>query len=314
MAKIKLFKIKTIKDWEGEDWDVYEECKTPAGIILNKGWPYGMTPKNGGNSAFSFILSDDIAEYLQSRPVAEAMKGLAVSEYIVCKFRKIIGCHYIYPKSYPFEWMLEHQEDIIYLSFEVLEHKYGLSHAQVENYTRRLIMHGIVRRHHQRETVLEREKDQWFEAHKKQLLQLDRQGIQQTFNVKKTTATRLHNLVCEQKNIPTSAELYKQRWEDKKQWLLDHQEELLSTEKSLDELALKFGGDRLFIRECRVLLRRITQVSFTEYKRNWVLQHRHDLETLSMKELQQKLQRGPYAIRTYQRILLEWKQKEDNEL
>lgn len=88
---------------------------------------------------------------------------------------------------------------------------------------------------------------------------------------------------------------------------------ILSTEKSLDELALKFGGDRLFIRECRVLLRRIPQVSFTEYKRNWVLQHRHDLETLSMKELQQKLKPGPYTIRTYQRILKEWKRNE-NEL
>lgn len=32
--KPKLNPIKVIKDWQGEDWDVYEEYKTEIGQII----------------------------------------------------------------------------------------------------------------------------------------------------------------------------------------------------------------------------------------------------------------------------------------
>ena len=59
MGKYKIFKIQTIKDWEGEYWDVYEEHKTKAGIMVYKGWPYGETPQNGGQANFYYILTND---------------------------------------------------------------------------------------------------------------------------------------------------------------------------------------------------------------------------------------------------------------
>lgn len=38
MAKrYKIYPIKTIKDWQGEDWDVYEEVKTSVGIVVYRG-------------------------------------------------------------------------------------------------------------------------------------------------------------------------------------------------------------------------------------------------------------------------------------
>ena len=36
--KYNLHPIKTIKDWQGKDWDVYEERKTPIGVMIYKGW------------------------------------------------------------------------------------------------------------------------------------------------------------------------------------------------------------------------------------------------------------------------------------
>lgn len=42
--KYKLYPIKTIKDWENEDWDVYEERKSISGIMIYRGWPYSLTP------------------------------------------------------------------------------------------------------------------------------------------------------------------------------------------------------------------------------------------------------------------------------
>lgn len=162
MGKYKVFKIKTIKDWEGEDWDVYQEYSTKVGITVYKGWLYGVTPKNGGASAFSYILTDEISEYITQHSIVNIIKNLGFSEYVVRKFRKAIGFSLPHPISFSFEWMLEHQDEIIYDSFEVLSQKYGLTSAQSAAYTTRLVQHGIVRRHHQRETVLEREKNRWF--------------------------------------------------------------------------------------------------------------------------------------------------------
>lgn len=38
MAKrYKIYPIKTIMDWQGEDWDVYEETMMVVGIMLYRG-------------------------------------------------------------------------------------------------------------------------------------------------------------------------------------------------------------------------------------------------------------------------------------
>jgi len=72
MGKYKYFKIKTVKDWEGEYWDAYEERKTHTGIIVYRGWPYGFTAKDEGVSpSFSVILTTEIADLIKEYKVFE---------------------------------------------------------------------------------------------------------------------------------------------------------------------------------------------------------------------------------------------------
>ena len=39
--KYFLYPICTIKDWEGEDWGVYEQRKVSDELTLQYGWLYG---------------------------------------------------------------------------------------------------------------------------------------------------------------------------------------------------------------------------------------------------------------------------------
>ena len=100
MGKYKIFKIKTIKDWEDEYWDVYEEYKTQAGIMVYKGWPYGETPQNGGQANFYYILSNEIAEYITQHSIVHITKTLGFSEPVVRRFRKMIGFFLSHPVTY----------------------------------------------------------------------------------------------------------------------------------------------------------------------------------------------------------------------
>lgn len=88
MGKYKYFKIKTIKDEDGEDWDVYEEQKSSAGIMIYQGWPYALTPRDGIGGAFSFILTPEIAEFIKIHSITETMQQLGLSNGIVAKFRR----------------------------------------------------------------------------------------------------------------------------------------------------------------------------------------------------------------------------------
>lgn len=311
MGKYKHFKIKTIKDWDGEDWDVYEEYQTKAGIMVYKGWLYCVTPKNGGASGFSYILTDEIAEYITQHSIVDIVKILGFSEYVVRKFRKAIGFHLAHPESYSFEWILEHQDEILYESFEVLSQKYALTPSQSAAYTFRLVQHGIIRKHHQRETVLEREQNHWFQANKEKLSELDIKGIEQNFEFKKHTAKKIHNLVCKEKNIPSPAEQWHQRLKNKKQWLVDNQIELLRTDITLEQIAQQFNTNKLFIRECRVQLRKMLKISIFEQKCKWAKQHQHDLETLTIPQLQKKYQLSRYVIKGYLKLLIKLKQNKN---
>ena len=66
MAKYKHYKFKEVIDWQGEAWDVYEEYKSPSGIMIYRGWPYGLTPKDGICGIFSYIFTPEIAEFIQT--------------------------------------------------------------------------------------------------------------------------------------------------------------------------------------------------------------------------------------------------------
>ena len=181
MGKYKIFKIQTIKDWEGEYWDVYEEYKTQAGIMIYKGWPYAETPQNGGQANFYYILTNEIAEYITQHSIVHITKTLGFSEPVVRKFRKTIGFFLSHPVTYSFEWILEHQDEILYDSYEVLSQKYGLTKPQIVSYTNRLLHHGIVRKQLQRESTCERKHIQWFKENKDKLSGLNIKEIEKQF-------------------------------------------------------------------------------------------------------------------------------------
>ncbi|MCH7303921.1 hypothetical protein MMP74_05915 [Acinetobacter sp. NIPH 1869] len=310
MGKYKYFKIKTIKDWEGEYWDVYEEYKTQAGIMVYKGWPYAETPQNGGQANFYYILTNEIAEYITQHSIVHITKTLGFSEPVVRRFRKAIGFFLSHPITYNFEWILEHQDEILYDSYEVLSQKYGLTKSQIVSYTNRLLHHGIVRKQLQRESTCERKHIQWFQENKEKLSGLNIKEIEKQFGFSYYISKIIHDLVCQEKDIPTQSEQWQQQLKDKRQWLLDHQIELLRTDIPLEKIAQKYNTNKFFISGCRAQLREILNISYTQQKINWVKQHQSDLETMTILELQKKYQIGRHVIRSYRNLLTELKQNE----
>lgn len=312
MGKYKRFKIMEMKDWEGEYWDVYEEYKTKVGIMVYKGWPYGETPQNGGQNNFFYILTDEIAEYITQHSIVHIVKTLGFSEPVVRRFRKTIGFFLSHPVTYNFEWMLEHQDEILYDCFEVLSQKYGLTKYQIVSYTNRLLHHGIIRKHLQRESTCGKKHIQWFQENKEKLSGLDIKGIEKKFNLSYYISTIIHDLACQEKNIPTRSEQWQQHLKDNKQWRLDNQVELLRTDITLEQIAQKFDTDKSTISRARVQLRKLLNISLIEKRKDWVKQHQHDLETLTIAQLQKKYQLGRHVIRSYRKLLIDLKQNETN--
>lgn len=306
MAKYKYSKIKIIKDWEGEDWDVYEEYTTKVGITVYKGWPYSETPKNGGQTNFYYILTNEIAEYITQYSIIHITKTLGFSEPVVRRFRKTIGFFLSHPVTYNFEWILEHQDEILYDSFEVLSKNYSLTKAQIVSYTNRLLDHGIVRKHLQRESTRERNHIQWFQENKEKLSGLDIKEIGKQFGFSYYISTRIYNLACQEKKIPTQSEQWQQHLKDKKQWILDHQVELLRN-VPLEQIAQEFNTHTSVIAGYRGKLRKLLNISLIEQRKDWVLAHQSDLENMAIVELQKKYQIGRCAIRNYRKLLTELK-------
>ena len=128
--KYKLYPIKTIKDWENEDWDVYEERKSLSGIMIYRGWPYSLTPRDGIGGVFSHILSPEIAEFLKVHSITESEQQLGLNNGIVAKFRRKLAIQnkFIYRND---QWILEHKDELLYDSHQTLKEKYGLNRNQV---------------------------------------------------------------------------------------------------------------------------------------------------------------------------------------
>lgn len=128
MGKYKIFKIKIIKDWESEDWDVYNERTSLSGLMVYKGWPYSLTPRDGIGGQFSYILTAEIVEFLKTHSITESELQLGLSNSIVAKFRWTIGIQnkFIYRND---QWLIEHQDELLHDSLETLKTKYGLKRS-----------------------------------------------------------------------------------------------------------------------------------------------------------------------------------------
>jgi len=116
--KYKLYPIKTIKDWHGEDWNVYEEKRTVNGLMIYKG---RLNEQVYGNNQGS-ILTAELADYIkQNRGVKtdDLAEQLGLSKDVLMRFRRELN---IQRKMHipDYEWVYAHQDELFSESFETL--------------------------------------------------------------------------------------------------------------------------------------------------------------------------------------------------
>ncbi|HCD4663482.1 TPA: hypothetical protein ACXI7T_001370, partial [Acinetobacter nosocomialis] len=170
MGKYKYFKLKEVQDWAGEYWDAYEERKSLSGLMIYKGWPYSLTPKDGIGGQFSVILTPEIVEFLKVHPITVAEKQLGLSNSLVAKFRRTLGIQnkFIYRNN---QWLLEHQDELLHDSLETLQTKYGLNRNQVYQHRKWLAeLIELPLRKKLRRSKLEDFQEEWFLKNKSKMI------------------------------------------------------------------------------------------------------------------------------------------------
>jgi hypothetical protein len=260
--KYNYIPIKTIKDWDGEDWDVYEERKTPAGVMIYKGWMYSQIVK----IKFIYILTDELAEFLRNHDRAESIKLLGLTVKIVTKFRRELGIQQQYShKSKALRaWIIEHQDELFKESFPVLKEKYDLTQLQVERYCRFLREYAGVERKNkmrlQKTSYISQKKIQNIKEALVACQTIDE--VQQLLKEKNNRVARwAHNQICKQHGIPTLNDIRVQHLNEIKQWRLTHQEILLSKQYSIKEIAKRLNKSEREILTARNYLKNLLSLS-----------------------------------------------------
>lgn len=304
MAKsYKIYPIKTIKDWQGEDWDVYEERNTQAGIMIYKGWMYERIAK----SQYIFILTDDLAEFLKQLDRAKSMKLLGLSVKIITRFRRALGLQkkYDYTLSTLRDWMFEHQDELFTQSFQMLKEKYGLTQTEVTKYCTFLRKQGVQRSNKLRKNKIGYANRKIVQNNKEALAKSENIfEVQSLLNKKNLKAARrAHNLVCKELGIPTLNDIRVQRLNEKKEWRLEHKEIILSTQYSIKEIAIRLNKTEQEILTSRSYLKELLGEKKRVPLLNWVRAHQQELNTLSIKELCEKFNLTVGAV-MYRRKLL----------
>lgn len=208
MAKTyKLYPIKTIKDWEGEDWDVYMEIKTLYGFNLYRGWPYGTRPNDENmNGVFQFILTTELANFCRNHGSVEVRKCLKISGSVIYKFRRRLNILKEVKKR-DYEWITEHQTEILNESYLSLRNKYGLSRSQIDKYSVWLVKEQSAKRQNkQRITLMRHLREEWYRDNFKILKKLDAKSMQQQFNLSRTMARNTYDRVSKEIERPSLVE------------------------------------------------------------------------------------------------------------
>ena len=270
--KYKLYPIKTIKDWENEDWDVYEERKSISGIMIYRGWPYSLTPRDGIGGVLSHILTPEIAEFLKVHSITESEQQLGLNNGIVAKFRRRLAIQnkFIYRND---QWLLAHKDELLYDSLETLKAKYGLKRTQVYKHKKWLAeLIEIPIRKKMRKTSTDELQEQWFQKHKVQMSEMEVDEIALKFNVSHFIATKTYNRIRQELGELTFSAQFQQNKQDKYQWLLAYQEELLNSGKTVAELAEQFQKTNGQILRAKARLREILKIQKAQdQNREWLL-------------------------------------------
>ncbi|WP_436860858.1 hypothetical protein [Acinetobacter haemolyticus] len=277
--KYRYRPIKTIKDWEGEDWDVYEERKSASGIMIYRGWLYS---NKGG--VFAYILTTELADFITQHGVIASAALLGISTAKISCFRRELNVQKKIRKL-DHDWIRTHQDELLYESFQTLHDKYGLTQRQVSSYCRYLIQYAGVNRKKKerpREEIVLRE--QWYQQNKNTLHTMSLKEIQQNYDFSYNTARAVYQRICEEFQQPKLT--YRER---RKNWLFEHQQEIFRTDIEVKDIAQNLNQTERQIMYARKELKLLlANVGRRNDKKAWVEKHRNDLIELSISQLQRK--------------------------
>lgn len=309
--KYKLYPIKTIKDWEGEDWSIFEEYRTQVGIPLYKGRIYGEV-----FGRHTVILTAEFADYLRQNnelKTLELATKLNVSKNMIYSFRKKLG---IQRKMHipDYEWVYAHQDELFTESFETLFERYGITEKQVRGYVVHLKKCKKIPRTQRRRklhSVVEREK--MFLQHKNEIIHCNTiVELAEKFNVHISIARDIHLRMCAENQFPITGIQRAQRRSERKQWFLDNQDLLLNSAQTDKELALQLNMTLPQLNKAKAYVRKqlgiVVETKVPDY--DWVRQHQYELENLERKKIQELFQITKGQVDYRRNLLKKLQQKE----
>ncbi|ENW93051.1 hypothetical protein [Acinetobacter dispersus] len=282
--KYNYYPIKIIKDWQGEDWEVYEEKKTAVGIMVYKGWLY-----SSGGKPFAYILTDEIAQYIKQNSIGQSVEQLGISRNKIICFRRELDVQKKY-FTLDHQWMSEHQEELLNDSFVSLNQKYDLTRLQVKRYANYL-KHtlSVVSQDNMRESVTSHQKEQRYQLHKDQIAKMTLSEIEENLNVSRATAYWMYRRVCTEYQLPTIADQRKESQAAYQQWLMANQQEIFRSDIEVKQIAKNLKLTKPQLMHAR---RRLNEI-FPELGKKkdvhvWVKKHKDELLSDSRQELAKK--------------------------
>lgn len=300
--KYVLHPIKTLKDWQGEDWNVYEERKSQIGIILNYGWLYSMPSK--GSKAL--IIKPELAEAFKQYSWREMIDLFGIASSTATKIRRELNLNKKVNRR-DYSWIVQHQNEILYYSFPMLLDKYGLSKSVVQNYSYYLVSEVGVKCKRTRNYTIQYVVEKIYQTHKASIAQCrsfkELQNILQTDDY---TARKFHELACAELNVPAMSEIHLKKLDETWHWRYQHRDTILNPLMTIKQIAEQLKTTIEEIHNARKVLRRKLKIEETigQAKREKrVLQHAIPLTNLKIKQLQQDYQISKGQIK-YRRMLL----------
>lgn len=303
--KYNLYPIKTIKDWQGEDWDVYEERKISIGIVLNYGWLYGM-PRKGIKA---LILTSELAQIFKDYSWREMIDVFGIPSTTASKIRRTLHLQKTLPKR-NYDWIIQHQNEILYSSYLMLQEKYGLSKGVVKSYSNFLVHDLGIKRNGTRNYASQFLVEKIYQTYKEKISQCKSfKELQHILNTDAYTARKFHEMACVELNVPAMSELHLKQLDETWQWRYQYKDIILNSKMAIVEIAAQLNVSKDEIYNARKALRRRLDIKETIgvvrglNMENWVLEHEAELTTLTISQLQQTFHISKGQVK-YRRMLL----------
>ncbi|WP_436872546.1 hypothetical protein [Acinetobacter haemolyticus] len=299
-----LYPIQTLKDWEGEAWDVYEERKMPMGFSLYLGWLYGA-PRTGSKS---IIMTMELVEYLKTATYRQAVQELELSSTLISRMRRILGLQKKIVRR-DRAWIIQHQNEILYYSFPMLLEKYGLSKGVVKSYSNYLVREVGIKREKTRNHESQYAVEKIYQKHKASIAQCRSfKELQKILQTDDYTARKFHELACAELKVISMSELHLKNLDETWRWRYQQRDTILSPTMTIRQIAEQLKTTTDAIHSAQKALRRRLEIKErigpVRIKiEDWVLQHAEDLETLKMGQLKEKYQISKSQI-SHRRMLL----------